>query len=53
MSDKNYRIKDYMTHKLFGTSLQTYPPPQLIDLKTVYSYVIEVVDSESESWFAR
>ena len=31
---------------MFGTGLQ--PPPPLFDLKIVYSYVIEVADSESD-----
>ena len=31
----------------FGTGLQPTPPPPLCDLKIVYSYVIEVSDSES------
>ena len=33
-------------YEYFGTPLQ--PPPPLFDLKIVYSYVIEVADSESD-----
>ena len=45
----SYRIKVYSSDSIktkFGTGLQ--PPPPLVDIKIVYSYVIEVADSESD-----